>query len=48
MTFLPFASAFIAALAGAACLYAPAQAQSPAATAGTLKIGLIGPFTGGA
>jgi len=41
------ASALIAALASAACLCAPAYAQSPATTASTLKIGLIGPFTGG-
>jgi branched-chain amino acid transport system substrate-binding protein len=46
------ASTVLAALASAAFLMAPAHAQSPApaatgATANTLKIGLIGPFTGG-
>ena len=51
------ASAVIAVLTGAACLTAPAHAQSPApaapsasasanASANTLKIGVIGPFTG--
>lgn len=40
------ASALIATLASAACLSTPAYAQSPT-TANTLKIGLIGPFTGG-
>jgi branched-chain amino acid transport system substrate-binding protein len=40
--------ALAVALATAAILCAPAQAQSPApASANTLKIGLIGPFTGG-
>ena len=47
MTHSFIASAFIAALASAACLYAPAHAQSPTTTAPTFKIGLIGPFTGG-
>ena len=40
------ASALIATLASASCLSTPAYAQSPT-TANTLKIGLIGPFTGG-
>ena len=40
------ASALIATLASAAYLSTPAYAQSPT-TANTLKIGLIGPFTGG-
>ena len=40
--------AMAVALAAAAVLGAPAHAQNPApATASTLKIGLIGPFTGG-
>jgi len=43
---------FLAILTSAACLLVPAQAQTPApaaASAGsnTLKVGLIGPFTGG-
>jgi len=46
------ASAVLAAFASAAFLIAPAHAQSPApaatgANANTLRIGLIGPFTGG-
>jgi len=46
------ASAVLAAFASAAFLISPAHAQSPApaaisANANTLKIGLIGPFTGG-
>ncbi len=46
------ASAILALLASAACLTAPANAQTPApaaapASSNTLKIGLIGPFTGG-
>ena len=41
------AAALIATLASAACLCTSANAQSPTTTASTLKIGLIGPFTGG-
>ena len=46
------ASALLAALTSASCLIAPAWAQSPApavapASTNTLKIGLIGPLTGG-
>ena len=42
-----FAFGLIAAVVSTTCLYLPAQAQSPATPANTLKIGLIGPFTGG-
>lgn len=46
------ASTFLAVLTTAACLTAPAHAQSPApaasgANSNTLRIGVIGPFTGG-
>ena len=45
-------STFLAAITTAACLTAPAHAQSPApaapsANSNTLRIGVIGPFTGG-
>lgn len=51
MTKPAIAVAVLAALTSAACLMAPAYAQSPAAAAvvassNTLKIGVIGPFTG--
>ena len=41
------ASALIAVLVSAACVFAPAHAQSPPPAMDTLKVGLIGPFTGG-
>jgi branched-chain amino acid transport system substrate-binding protein len=40
-------AALLAVGSAAASLSLPARAQSPAPTANTLKIGLIGPFTGG-